>query len=301
MSTISMTGAQAAPPAAGRSPDMADIHHISGRFLFYMLVIAAATVMGFPLYWMVISSFKPPSELYRIPPGLVPETWTLSNYADLFVQTNFPLYFWNSLVVAVGATALSLVVGSLGAYALSRFRFWGLGAFSLATLACYMLPEVLIVIPLYVYVVHLGLANSLLSLIIANTAFTLPLTLWFMRSYFAAIPASLEESAMIDGCTRFQAMRRVTLPLVLPGIVSVGVFSFNHAWNEYLFALVFTSSESTKVLSLGLATWIAQDNIYSWGMLLAAAVLVTIPVVIFYLLVQRRLISGLSEGGVKGE
>lgn len=296
-----MSVATTANRPAGRVMDAADLHHISSRVLLYMTVIAVVTVMGFPLYWMVISSFKPPVELYKIPPGLVPDRWTLENYAQLFQQTNFLTYFWNSVVVAVGATILSLVIGCLGAYSLSRFRFKGLAAFSLATLACYMLPEVLLVIPLYIYVVNLGLANSLLSLIIANTAFTLPLTLWFMRSYFATIPASLEESAMIDGCTRFQAMRRVTLPLVLPGIVSVGVFSFNHAWNEFLFALVFTSSESTKVLSLGLSTWIAADNLYSWGMLLAAAVLVTIPVVIFYAIVQRRLIGGLSEGGVKGE
>jgi ABC-type glycerol-3-phosphate transport system permease component len=164
-----------------------------------------------------------------------------------------------------------------------------------------MLPEVLIVLPLYIYVVQLGMADTLIALIVANTAFTLPLTLWFMRSYYNAIPAGLEEAAMVDGCTRLGAMWRVTIPLAIPGIVSVGVFSFNSAWNEFLFALVFTSSERNKVLPLGLATWIGQDNIYSWGMLLAGAVLVTIPVVLFYLLVQKKLVVGLAEGGTKGE
>lgn len=164
-----------------------------------------------------------------------------------------------------------------------------------------MLPEVLIVLPLYIYVVDLGLADTLVSLVIANTAFTLPLTLWFMRSYFNAIPVSLEESAMIDGCTRFQAVRRITVPLALPGIVSVGVFSFNHAWNEFLFALVFISSEQKKTLPLGLATWIGQDNLYSWGMLLASAVLVTIPVALFYLMVQSKLTAGMIDGANKGE
>ena len=199
------------------------------------------------------------------------------------------------------APLLSLLIGGLGAYSLSRFKFFGIAAFSNAALICYMLPEVLLVLPLYIYVVKLGLADTLFALIIANTAFTLPLALWFMRSYFNAIPVSLEESAMIDGCTRLQAMYRVTVPLALPGVISVGVFSFNHAWNEFLFALVFTSSERNKTLPLGLATWIGQDNIYSWGMLLAGAVLVTIPVVLFYLLVQRKLVVGLSEGGAKGE
>lgn len=284
-----------------RNREIMDVHFLTSKILLYLLVFTAVSVVGFPLFWMLLCSFKPGSELYSVPPTFFPHEWTLQNYRDLFIQTNFLTYFANSLIVAFGATFLSLIVGGLGAYSLSRFRFFGIGAFSNATLICYMLPEVLIVLPLYIYVVKLGLADTLISLIIANTAFTLPLALWFMRSYFNAIPVSLEESAMIDGCTRLQAMMRITVPLALPGIVSVGVFSFNHAWNEFLFALVFISSENNKTLPLGLATWIGQDNIYSWGMLLAGAVLVTIPVILFYLLVQRKLVVGLSEGGTKGE
>jgi ABC-type glycerol-3-phosphate transport system permease component len=284
-----------------RNREMGDVHYMTSRILLYLLVITAVSVIGFPLFWMLICSFKPGGELYATPPTFFPNVWTLQNYRDLFIQTNFLTYFRNSLIVAFGATFLSLIVGGLGAYSLSRFQFFGISAFSNATLICYMLPEVLIVLPLYIYVVKLGLADTLIALIIANTAFTLPLALWFMRSYFNAIPVSLEESAMIDGCTRLQAMMRVTVPLALPGIVSVGVFSFNHAWNEFLFALVFTSSESNKTLPLGLATWIGQDNIYSWGMLLASAVLITIPVILFYLLVQRKLVVGLADGGTKGE
>ncbi len=289
------------PTSLPRNREIADVHYLASRIMLYLLVFAAVSVVGFPLFWMLICSFKPGSELYSTPPTFLPNQWTLQNYRDLFIQTNFLTYFANSLIVAFGSTFLSLIVGGLGAYSLSRFKFFGIVAFSNATLVCYMLPEVLIVLPLYIYVVKLGMADTLISLIIANTAFTLPLALWFMRSYFNAIPVSLEESAMIDGCTRLGAMMRVTVPLALPGIVSVGVFSFNHAWNEFLFALVFVSSETNKTLPLGLATWIGQDNIYSWGMLLAGAVLVTIPVILFYLLVQRKLVVGLSEGGSKGE
>ena len=299
MSAFSIDPASA--PKARRNYEMTDVHHMASRMMLYLLVLTAVSVVGFPLLWMVLCSFKPGGELYAVPPSFFPQSWTLQNYRDLFTQTNFLTYFANSLIVAGGATILSLVIGGLGAYSLSRFKFFGIGAFSNAALICYMLPEVLIVLPLYIYVLKLGLADTLLALIIANTAFTLPLALWFMRSYFNAIPVSLEESAMIDGCTRLQAMFRITVPLVLPGIISVGVFSFNHAWNEFLFALVFTSSERNKTLPLGLATWIGQDNIYSWGMLLAGAVLVTIPVVLFYLLVQRKLVVGLSDGGTKGE
>lgn len=278
-----------------------DMHYLANRVMIYLLALTAMTVVGFPLFWMVISSFKPGSELYISPPTFLPNEWTLKNYSDLFVQTNFGVYFLNSLIVAGSSTALSLVIGGLGAYSLSRFNFFGIGSFARVALLCYMLPEVMIVLPLYIYVIQLGLADTLVALVIANTAFTLPLALWFMRSYYNAIPMSLEESAMVDGCTRFGAMWRVTMPLAVPGLVSVGVFSFNHSWNEFLFALVFTSSESKKVLPLGLATWIGQDNIYSWGMLLAGAVLITLPVMVFYLLVQRKLVVGLSEGGAKGE
>lgn len=277
------------------------LNALSRKMSLVLLVIAACTIVGFPLFWMVISSFKAAGEFYVRPPTFLPNAWTLQNYRDLFVQTSFGTYFLNSLIVAVGATVLSLLVGGLGAYALSRFKYRSITYFSRITLLSYMLPEVLVVIPLYVYVVQVGLADTLLSLIISNMAFTLPLTLWYMRAYFNAIPVSLEESAMVDGCTRLQALRRVVLPLALPGLVSTGVFAFNHAWNEFLFALVFTSSERNKVLTLGLATWIGQDNIYSWGMLLAAAVMVTIPVLVFYLLVQRQLVVGLSGGGTKGE
>lgn len=277
------------------------LNELSQKLTFALLLIVACTVVGFPLFWMVISSFKSAGEFYVTPPGFLPVDWTLQNYRALFEQTSFGTYFANSLIVALGATFLSLIVGGLGAYSLSRFRYRSIAIFAKITLLSYMLPEVLIVIPLYVFIVKLGMADTLASLIVSNMAFTLPLTLWYMRAYFNAIPVALEESAMVDGCTRLQALRRVVLPLALPGLISTGVFAFNHAWNEFLFALVFTSSERNKVLTLGLATWIGQDNIYSWGMLLAAAVMVTLPVLVFYLLVQRQLVVGLAGGSTKGE
>lgn len=298
---MSSQGIAAARIPSYRSSDISSLNEVASRLIIYLLVLTTVSVVGFPVFWMVICSFKSGGELYQLPPHILPQQWTFGNYVELFTHTNFYDYFVNSLIVACSTTALSLLVGGLGAYSLSRFRFKGMRTFSTLTFVCYMLPEVLLVIPLYIYAVKLGVADTLFALIVANTAFTLPLALWYMRSYFNAIPASLEESAMIDGCTRFQAMRKVTLPLALPGLVSVGVFSFNNAWNEFLLALVFMSTESKKVLSVGLATWIGQDNLYNWGMLLGGGALVTLPVVVFYLLVQRRVITGLSEGGVKGE
>jgi ABC-type glycerol-3-phosphate transport system permease component len=284
-----------------RPLDIERLNELARGMTLALLVVIACTVVGFPLFWMVISSLKSTGEFYASPPTFLPVHWTLDNYRMLFAQTSFGTYFTNSLIVALGATFMSLLVGGLGAYSLSRFRFRSIAVFAQMTLLAYMLPEVLVVIPLYVYVVKLGMADTLLALVVSNMAFTLPLTLWYMRAYFNAIPVTLEESAMVDGCTRLQALRRVVLPLALPGLISTGVFAFNHAWNEFLFALVFTSSERNKVLTLGLATWIGQDSIYSWGMLLAAAVLVTVPVLIFYLLVQRKLVAGLAGGATKGE
>jgi ABC-type glycerol-3-phosphate transport system permease component len=284
-----------------RTWDVADLNRISARIVLYLLLLTVVVTVGFPLFWMVSASFRVPADLYATPPTLLPTTWTLQNYFDLFEQTRFGTYFVNSLIVACGATGLSLLVGAVGAYSLSRFRYRSIRAFSSLALSSYLLPEVLLVIPLYVYVIGLGLADTLVALIVSNMAFTLPLTLWYMRAYFNAIPVSLEEAAMVEGCTRFEAFRRVVLPLALPGLVATGVFSFNQAWNDFLFALVFTSSERNKVLPLGLATWIANDNVYMWGMLLAGAVLVTLPVLVVFFVAQGKLISGLAEGSAKGE
>lgn len=265
----------------------------------HFLVLIVVTLVAFPMYWMIITSFKSPETLYVNPPTLLPTSWTLSNYRDLFTVTDFATYFKNSVVVALISTVLSLFIGSIGAYSLSRFRYRGISTYSRVVLLVYMLPTTLIVIPIYGYIVRMGLADSLMALIIANSTFTLPFTLWLMRSYFNSIPISLEESAMIDGCSRLQALFRVSLPIAMPGLVSVGVFSFVNAWNEFLFALVFTSSEVNKTLPIGLSTWVGQDNA-SWGMLLAASVLVTLPVLAVYTLVQKKLVVGLSDGGVKG-
>lgn len=274
-------------------------HHLWSQVLIYVLALTAVSVVGFPLFWMVISSLKAPGELYALPPTMLPKAFSLANYVALFTQTRFADYFVNSLIVAGGTTVVSLTIGGLAGYTLGRFNFFGLTAFGIASLFCYMLPETLIVIPLYVLAVNLGLANSLFGLILANTAFSLPLVIWFMRSYFMTVPVTFEESAMIDGCSRLKAFWRITLPMALPGFVSVGMLCFNNAWNEYLLSLVLISSDRNKTLPLGLATWIGTDSLYSWGMLLAGAVLLTGFSIIIYLFAQNSLTSGLTHGGTK--
>ncbi len=272
-----------------------------GRASLYLLLALIVFVVAFPLLFMVSTSFKPKTEIYIQPPTLLPIQWTLQNYADLFQLTKFPYYYRNSIIVAGGATFLSIIVGSLAAYALSRFRYLGFGLYLRVILFTYMLPSVLLMIPLYVLVVDVGLSDTLLSLIIANSTSSLPFTIWLLRSYFATIPIDLEEAAMIDGCGRFQAFLRVVLPIAIPGIIATSLFAFTAAWNEFLYALIFINTDELRTLPVGLNSWIGggDSQMDVWSMLLAGAVLTTAPVLVFYGLVQRHLVVDLSAGGTK--
>ncbi len=277
-----------------------DLRQFGMKVMLYSAVITSVTVVCFPMLYIVLASFKSGSDLSAVPPTLFPTQWTMRNYEELFLQSDFLTYFKNSVLLAVVSTVLSIILGSVGAYSLSRFPFRPIQIFGTVSLLSYMLPEVLVAIPLFVFIVNLNLHDTLTSLVLANICFTLPLTLWFMKSYFNAIPIALEESAMIDGNTRFQAFRKVTLPLALPGLVSVGIFSFNHTWNEFIFALIFISSDKNNVLPLAVAKWMGQDTIHDWGIMIAASVLIILPTLIFYLIIQKNLISGMAAGGVKG-
>ncbi len=267
----------------------------------YLLMALIVFVVAFPLFWMISTSFKPKTEIYVTPPTLLPMTWTLQNYVDLFWITKFGYYYRNSIIVAGGATLLAITTGSLAAYALSRFKFLGFGLYLRMILFTYMLPSVMLMIPLYVLAVDVGLQDTLLGLIIANSTSALPFTIWLLRSYFATIPIELEEAAMIDGCGRLRAFYRVILPLALPGIIATSLFAFTAAWNEFLYALVFINTDELRTLPVGLHSWAggADSQMDVWSMLLAAAVLTTAPVLVFYGLIQRHLVVDLSAGGTK--
>ena len=258
----------------------------------------------FPFAVMLSTALKATPEVMSYPPHWIPRHLSLQGFRA--VAGDIGIGLANSLAIALSATAISLALAIPAAYATARLSFRGRGAYRMALLVSQMLAPVLLILGLFRLAASVPfgdgtLVDTRVGVVAIYAAFQIAFGVWMLSAYFAAIPRDLEEAAWIDGCTRLGAMMRVTVPLALPGIVSVGVFSFNHAWNEFLFALVFVSSETNKTLPLGLATWIGQDNIYSWGMLLAGAVLVTIPVILFYLLVQRKLVVGLSEGGTKGE
>jgi ABC-type glycerol-3-phosphate transport system permease component len=265
-----------------------------------LFATVAVLINTLPLYWMMVTSFKSSSELYRGEPSWLPAVWTLENYHRLFFETRFPTYFANSVTIAVVSTAVAILLGSFSAYALSRFQNGVVVAFGRIILGTKTLPTVLIALPLYLYMVRAGLVNTKTSLILANISFTLPITIWLLKPHIDAVPAEIEESAWLDGCSRVEALFRVVLPSALPGIVSVAVINFTAVWNEYLFALIFISSDQNKTLPLGLSVLVGQDSIDSWGLLMAASVLVCGPVIALYALAQRQLVSGLMEGSVKG-
>ena len=291
------------PPRAVRFDESgrARVGRTVGRAFLYVLMALIVFVVAFPLFWMVSTSFKSKVEIYVTPPTLLPTMWTLENYVDLFLITKFGYYYRNSIVVAASATLISITVGSLAAYSLSRFRFLGFALYLRLILFTYMMPSIFLMIPLYILAVDVGLQDTLLGLIIANSTSALPFTIWLLRSYFRTIPIELEEAAMIDGCGRFGAFCRVVLPLALPGIIATSLFAFTAAWNEFLYALVFINTDELRTLPVGLNSWIGggDSQMDVWSMLLAAAVLTTAPVLVFYGLVQRHLVVDLSAGGTK--
>ncbi len=254
---------------------------------------------GFPLLWMVLTSIKPDREILTAVPTFWTSEPTLGAYERLFEQTKFLTYFRNSIVVAGGATVLTVFVGSLAAYGITRFQFRGRELFASLMLFTYMFAPIMIVVPFYILMRQAGLTNSHMGLILAYTTFSLPFSMWLLRSFFQSIPLELEEAAMIDGCSRPQAVLRIIMPMALPGVIAVSIFTFIVAWNDYLFARVLIGADDLKTLPVGIQD-LYESTITDWGMVMAAGVMITIPALIFFLAVQRYLIAGWGAGAVKG-
>ncbi len=266
-----------------------------------LLVAAIAATVGFvalPLLWMLSSSFMPFDELFGRQLRLLPGAPTVQHYADLLVRTRFPVYFKNSLIVAMLATLGAIVCAILAGYGLTRFRFRGKQAISGAVLLTYMFPPILMAIPLFVMLKQVGLTNSLVGLALAHISFALPLAMWLSTIFFRAIPIELDEAAMIDGASRLTTLWRVILPVAGPGVIAIAVFVFVLSWNDYLFSLVLMVAEANKTLPVGVAGFQEATSV-EWGLIMAGGVLITVPVMIGFVLVQRWLIQGLSAGAIK--
>ena len=270
------------------------------RTLFNLMAWGLVLAVAFPLFWMVVTSVKPSFELFRRPPTILPETLTFEHYWKLLTETPFLLYFRNSVILATATTAVVVALGTLGAYSLVRFRYRGRETLAFLVLFTYLLPSVVLIIPLYLFMVKLGLANTIASLVIAYTTFALPYALWLLRSFMAGIPEDLESAALVDGATRLGAFRDVILPQLLPGIISTALFTFILAWNEYLYALVLVNSDSARPLTTGVMTMLISAFNIEWSLLMAASVMMSLPLIIVFAFLQSYLTRGFGAGAVKG-
>ena len=265
----------------------------------YAILTALLLVVVFPFYWMFVSSLKSEEQMRTLTAMFWPSPAVLDNYRQLLGKTDFGAWYGNSIVVALSSTFVATAIGTLGAYALARLKFFGRAFMASATLITYLVPPSILFIPLYAQIRNLGLADSLTGLIAAYPSFTVPFVTWLLMGYFESIPEELEEAAMIDGATRFGAFRRVILPLEAPGVLAAALFAFTQAWNEFLYALVFITNVKLRTLPVGLSTFITGD-VYGWGFLMAGAVLTTLPVIAAYTYLQKYMVEGLTAGSVKG-
>ena len=267
----------------------------------YLPLSLAAIVLLFPFYWMFITSIKTDRELIDLNglPFWVFEP-TLEHYRVLLAETGFLRWALNTLTISVVATAISLLCSILAGYALARLRFRGAAAIAGAIFVTYLVPQTLLFLPLLEVVRQLGLSNTLWSMILTYPTILIPFSTWLLMGYFRSIPRELEESALIDGASRFRAMTQIVLPLALPGILSAAIFAFTLSWNEFIYALVFTNSTDIKTIPVGVVTELVKGDVYFWGSLMAGALLGSVPVALIYSFFVEHYVGGLTAGAVKG-
>lgn len=287
-----------APVTAETAPGTALRTGLSRPFVIVGSLLVVVVCL-FPFVWMALSSIKQLAELYTVPPHWWPEAPTLANYGKVLFESNIPRYFVNSVVISVGSTGLALLLAIFASYGFARYNFKGKSLFQAFVLIGQLLPTAAIIVPLFITLRVLGLVNTYWGLILVYMIITLPLSVWMLTSYFKAIPVELEEAAIIDGASRFSVLFRITLPLSIPGIIAVVVYAFVTTWNEFIFALCFATDSSVKTLPIGIAEFSTEFNT-DWGAVMAASVVMTVPIAMLFLVFQKLFVGGLTAGGVKG-
>ncbi len=277
----------------------------SHKFGDRVVLIIAYVILGllliwslFPFYWMLATSVKPDAEMYRVNVTLIPQTFTGKHYYEILFDSPFPVQFRNSLIISVSTTFLSMAIGSLAAYGITRLEFKGRSLFSRVLIFGYLIPSTVLFIPIFALMQSLNLVNSVLSLILAYLTFTVPFCTWLLISYFRTIPTDLDEAALVDGASRLQALFYIILPLSAPALVVVALFSFTLSWNEFLYALVLTTNQYSRTATVGINTMLAED-VFFWGKMMAASVITATPPVVMYFFSQKWVVGGLTLGGVK--
>jgi trehalose/maltose transport system permease protein len=276
-----------------------------GRFItklpFWLLIAAIFIYAIFPFYWAIRSAFTPEGELFRTPVDYFPKHPTLANFREALSTPTFQHALINSTIVAGSVTLISLAIGSLAAYALGRFRFRGRSAVLYLMLSMTIFPQIAILGALYTMITRFHLYDQLGALILSYMIFTLPFTVWVLTSFMRGLPGDLEEAAYVDGATPLQVFYKVLLPLIAPGLVTTGLLAFIAAWNEYLYALSFIQTPQKYTVTLAITTFQGKSGFQQpWGEIMAATVIVTLPLIVATLVLQRRILAGLTAGAVKG-
>lgn len=277
---------------------MAAVKSVPARLSLYTAAIIIAIYSGFPIYWMIISSLREPTSLLSTI-SLVPGPFTLEYYRNLLELTDYPTHFINSVIVAVVTVVVTMIFSIMIAYAVTRQRIRGKKLIVGAMLYAYMFPPLLIAIPMFTIFARLGLSDTLIGLIASHLTLTLPLGVWFLWGFFKGMPFELEEAAMVDGCTRLGAFLRVVLPLSLPGLITVAIFSFLLSWTDYTFALIMIGSDANKTLPVGLASMVGSFDL-RWGEIMAGSTLIALPLFAAFVMLTQYFIQGLGAGAVKG-
>jgi ABC-type glycerol-3-phosphate transport system permease component len=290
---------------------------MAGRLALYALLAAVTLLVCFPLIWAFFTSMKPKDEIFLWPPTLWPETWTLENYRallegkDAYFQAGaasgtavppsafFLDWFINSLIVTIGTTVISTVVSTLAAYSLTRFRFPGQRAVPYLALIGYMVPSIIFVFPMFLVMAEFRLTDTLLSLILGYVCITLPFCMWLMWAFFRGVPIEIEEAALVDGASRLRVFWEIVLPTAWPGIVAAAIFTLIVSWNDYLFGRVFMNSMENLPLTVGVMHFFDGTHV-DWGLMMASSVLMTVPMALLFMVLQRHLVAGFGAGAVKG-
>jgi len=280
---------------------MVGAHRLGTRIVrLYIPLAVCMVLMLFPFYWMLITSIKPNRELYsqKVMPLIVHQP-TLKHYYDLLSETNFITWTYNTLLVAVVTTVVSLILGTMVAYPLARMKFPGAAIVAIGVAATYLVPQPLLFIPMADIINRLDLGNTLTAVMLTYPTLLIPFSAWLLMGYFKSVPRELEEAARIDGASRFQAMARIVLPLCTPGLLSAGIFSFTLAQNEFLYALIFLAKSEVRTVPVGAITELIRGDVFYWGQLMAAALLGSVPVAIIYSFFVDYYVAGLTAGSVK--
>lgn len=268
------------------------------KFILPFSAVVIGTFSLLPFLWFVLTSWKSPTEITAIPPQIIP-TFHWDFYRSALKEYGLLRYIWNSAIVAAATTVISIAIASLGAYALARFQFPWSRYYLMLLLAVSMFPQIAIAGPVWRILSGLGWLNSYHGIVAAYISLALPFSIWVLTTFFKELPYEIEEAALVDGCTRLQALRKVVLPLAAPGLFTAAILVFIHAWNEFFFALIILTDPALQTLPVGIALFPGEYTM-PWGEISAASTIATLPLIVLTLLFQRRIVQGLSAGAVKG-